>query len=130
MEKFGKIRYNTLIMKKQERVISQALKKIKNILAVYLFGSQVYGRKGKLSDLDIGVVFENPKAVFRSPKKSLKIYEKLFDVFLPLAKNSDKLDLVFLQRAPFSLQKEIFLKGKLFYTKDIAKLLAYKETVY
>ena len=76
------------------------LSKFKNLLAVYLFGSSVYGQKGKLSDFDVGVVFENPQEILSNPKRALKIYEKLFDLFAPLArrerKSADKLDLVFL----------------------------------
>lgn len=119
-------------MEKYQVIISQ-LKKTKNILAVYLFGSCVYGKKGKLSDFDIGVLFEDPREILADPKKSLAIYERLFDIFAPLVKekkkSADKLDLVFLQKTPLSLQKEVLLKGKLLYSKDQEKLLNYKETV-
>lgn len=98
-------------------------------MAVYFFGSSVYGRKSKRSDFDIGIIFNKPEKILNNPRQSLKIYEKLFDIFTPLVTNSNHLDLVFLQTAPLSLQKEILLKGKLVYCQDESKLLDYKEKV-
>ena len=102
-------------MKNKIKSINSKLKKIPEILAVYLFGSSIYGKKGKLSDLDVGVVFKEPNKFLDDPKKSLKIYEQLFDVFAPLVENTNQLDLVFLQKAPLALQKEAVVKGKLIY---------------
>lgn len=111
--------------------LKNQLKKFPNVLAVYLFGSTVRGNKGKLSDVDIGVVFENPSQLLANPEKSLRTYNDLFDLFAPLArkiaKNADKMDLVFLQRTPLSLQKEVVTEGKLLYAKNINKVLDYKE---
>jgi len=113
-------------MENKIRLIQSKLRRFPNILAVYLFGSSVYGRKGKLSDFDVGVVFKNPEKVLVDPKKSLKIYERLFDIFIPLVKNTNHLDLVFLQKAPLALQKEALLKGRLIYAKG-KELFDYKE---
>jgi len=109
--------------------ITKKLKKFPEVLAVYLFGSTVYGQKSSLSDLDIGVVITNPGDILENPTRSLTMYEQLFDIFVSLAKNSDKLDLVFLQKAPLSLQKEVVVSGRLIYCQDKAKLLDYKERI-
>lgn len=109
--------------------INKRLKKFSKVLAVYLFGSTVYGKKSSLSDLDVGVVLTNPEDILNNPTKSLNMYEQLFDIFIPLVKNSDKLDLVFLQKAPLSLQKEVVVSGKLIYCQDEEKLFDYKEKI-
>ena len=46
---------------------------------VYLFGSQAEGVAGKLSDIDIGVVFTNPAIVHDD---TFPVYGKLYDIFL------------------------------------------------
>lgn len=109
--------------------INKKLKKFSKVLAVYLFGSTVYEKKSSLSDLDIGVVLTNPGDILDNPAKSLNLYEQLFDIFIPLTKNSDKLDLVFLQKTPLSLQKEVVISGKLIYCQDEEKLFDYKEKI-
>ena len=111
--------------------IINKLKKRPEVLAVYLFGSSIHGKKGKLSDLDVGVIFYDPQQILKEAKHSLKAYGELFDIFAPLANiltgTADKLDLVFLQRTPLTLQKEVLLKGKLIYVKNQEKFLDYKE---
>jgi uncharacterized protein len=109
--------------------ITKKLTKLNNILAVYIFGSASRGNMGKLSDLDIGIVLENSVNILNNAEKSLKLYEKLFDIFANLTDNSNKLDIVFLQRTPLSLQKEAVTEGKLIYHKNIHKVLEYKESV-
>lgn len=115
-------------MNAKNKSINSKLKKNPEILAVYLFGSSIYGKKGKLSDLDVGIVFKEPNKILDDPKKSLKIYEQLFDVFAPLVENTNQLDLVFLQKTPLALQKEALIKGKLIYGQE-EKLTDYKEKI-
>lgn len=109
--------------------INIKLKKIPEILAVYLFGSTIYGKRSKLSDLDVGIIVKKPENVLGDPKKSLKIYERLFDIFAPLVDNTNQLDLVFLQKAPLTLQKDVFVNGKLIYGQE-KNLLDYKEEIF
>ena len=45
-----------LIMEKKIKEVKLRLKEMPEVLAVYLFGSHVYGLEHKFSDLDIGVV--------------------------------------------------------------------------
>lgn len=116
-------------MKQKGKQLEKSLRKYSNVLAVYLFGSSVRGNTDKLSDTDIGVVFENPGRIFKNAEKSLKMYEDLFDVLACLTKNTNKMDLVFIQRAPLSLQKEAVSEGRLLYVKNLKRLLDYKEKV-
>ena len=116
-------------MKKKIKKVKFGLKKLPEVLAVYLFGLSVARLDHRFSDLDVGVVVVKPEDIFNSPKETLRLYERFFDVLSPLVENSDKLDLVFLQKTPFSLQKKVVLSGKLVYCKDIQQLLDYKEKV-
>jgi uncharacterized protein len=115
-------------MKLNTKKLIQKLKQYPNILAVYLFGSYIRGNKGKLSDIDIGIIFENP-TFLNNAKKSLKTYEELFDIFTLFLKNTDKLDLVFLQQTPLSLQKEVITEGLLVYANSVKEVLDFKEKV-
>ncbi len=118
-------------MNKLKESIREALDKDPEVLAVYLFGSMSNNLNSNKSDLDIGVVFENPQIILEKPQKSLQKYEELYDLFIPLVKNLpkkiNKLDLIFIQNASLPLQKDVVLNGKLLYVKDIQKLLQYKE---
>lgn len=118
-------------MNKLKESIREALDKNSEVLAVYLFGSMSNNLNSNKSDLDIGVIFENPQIILEKPQKSLQKYEELYDLFIPLVKNLpkkiNKLDLVFIQNASLALQKDVVLNGKLLYVKDIQKLLQYKE---
>lgn len=116
-------------MKLKRNLVGKKLAKFPNVLAVITFGSSVRGNTGKLSDVDIGIVFENPEAVLKKAETRLELYEKLFDVFASLVKNTDKLDLVFLQRTPLTLQKEAVLEGKLLYCQNPKQFLDYKENI-
>lgn len=112
--------------KYQIRLLTKKLKKYPEILAVYLFGSSIYGKTSKLSDIDIGVLLNNPEALVDA-KKTLQLYEDLYDVFIPLVSKTKKLDLIFLQKTLLTLQKEVVLNGKLIYCQNGGKLADYKE---
>lgn len=94
---------------------------------IYLFGSQVKGRKTPLSDIDIGIVFEDisiknkdPAKIFTELYEAIKVYLKIQD---------QKLDLVYLQEAPFSLQMDVIQNGKVLYSESEEFRTDYEEYV-
>lgn len=115
-------------MKLNFRSIQNELRDIPEILAVFAFGSSVRGNSTPLSDVDIGVVLFEPEKIFANPQKYQKIYDKVFRVLIE-AINSQKLDLLFLQKTGLAVQKEAVLDGEIIYTKDLEKTYLYKENV-
>lgn len=106
------------------------------IKTIYLFGSQAQGFAGLLSDVDIGIVFENPE---KYKDKTLDVYLKLYDIFtdvLPkeyLKKRFEmrehEFDIVFLQFAPISLQYDAIKNSKVLYEKDEEEKFQYEEYI-
>jgi predicted nucleotidyltransferase len=80
---------------------------------VYLFGSQAEGLAGKLSDIDVGVIFEKGKM----PKDTRKIYNTLYDLFTDVFDMSGfkDIDIVFLDRASLELRFDVISHGKVLY---------------
>jgi len=108
-----------------------------DILAVYLFGSYAQGKYVySLSDVDIGVVLENPE---KHKKDTLDLYSKLYDIFVEVLPKEylrrrfelkeHEFDIVFLQFAPISLQFEAIKNGKVLYEENKEKRLDYEEYI-
>lgn len=108
--------------------IQNELKEIPEILAVYAFGSNVRGNSTPLSDVDIGIVLTDPENILSNPQKYQEIYDKVFRIFIKII-NSEKLDLMFLQKTGLAVQKEAVLDGEVIYTKNLEKTYTYKENV-
>ncbi len=106
------------------------------ILAVYLFGSQAEGNIHPLSDVDIGVVFENPK---RYIDKTMSPYIDLYQIFtevLPkdylrhrFKTKEHEFDLLFLQFAPIHIQFNAIRNAKVLFESHRDKRLDYEEYV-
>ena len=112
---------------KLSQKLKMELKKFK-IEVVYLFGSRATGKIHPLSDFDIGIVFVD----FQKTKKNIsEIYNELFSLFLNELKVEDeeKLDLVFLQETPFSLQYKAIVDGKILYCEDFEFAANYEEYI-
>jgi len=80
---------------------------------VYLFGSKATGRASRLSDIDIGIVLKT-QASESDPRT---LYHMLYQLFSELYPRS-KLDIVFLQTAPLSLQYSAIKDGKILFEED------------
>ena len=95
------------------------------VLAVCIFGSQIKGLAHPLSDLDIGIVFEN------FLKREKNITEVYTEIHATLKKEfrGKEIDLVFLQEAPISLQFDALASGQFIYISDPAALAAIRERV-
>lgn len=106
------------------------------VQTIYLFGSQAQKKAHFLSDVDIGVVFENPE---RYKDNTMKPYFKLYDIFTDILPKKylqqrfkmkgHEFDLVFLQFAPISLQFEAIRSGKVLYEKSEKERFDYQEKV-
>jgi len=83
------------------------------ISIVYLFGSKITGGSNKLSDIDIGVVLKN--LILSDDTRVL--YNALYKLFSELYPNS-RIDIVFLQKAPLSLQHSVIKDGKVLFQED------------
>ena len=92
---------------------------------VYLFGSQAQGFTHPLSDVDIGVVFENPE---KYKNKTMESYLKLDDIFSDIFPKK-QIDVVFLQFTPLSLQFNATQNSKVLYEKNEEKRFCYQEDV-
>lgn len=81
-----------------------------NVGLVYLFGSEAEGTAGPLSDVDIGIVFTDPKIVRGD---TLDIYNKLYYILTDHfdMSNFRNMDIVFLERASTELNFDVISHG-------------------
>jgi len=85
-----------------------------NIILAYIFGSQLKGKIGPLSDYDF--------AVFLSQKPSFQFKYKLKNKLVS-ALNIEQIDLVILNDAPIELKYKVIATGKIIYQKNsVAKV--------
>lgn len=82
------------------------------------------GRGSRSSDIDIGVVLKD------SPpgKDTRALYQNLYDIFIRVYPTS-KLDIVFLQAAPLSLQYFAIKEGKVLFEEDPTFTADYENLV-
>jgi len=97
------------------------------IRLIYLFGSQIDGTQNKLSDIDVGVVFDNLSDDEIKDKEER--YTQLFDIFTDIFRQFKKVDLVFLQETSLMLQSNVVFNGKVIYKSDDVVEFDYKELV-
>lgn len=81
-----------------------------NVGLVYLFGSEADGTAGPLSDVDIGVVFTDPKI---ARGNTLEIYNELYNILTDHfdMSNFRNMDIVFLERASLELNFDVIAHG-------------------
>ncbi len=102
-------------MKKEINLFMKKLKEMPDfdrVKFIILFGSQVTGKAGPMSDYDFAVYYEgNSRERFDFRKEIL-------------SRVSDKFDIQILQDLPLYVQKEV-LKGKIIYAVDLAAVYDY-----
>ena len=103
--------------------VKKTLKEL-GILVVYLFGSRAIGQESRLSDLDLGIVLKNPVP----GKDTRSLYTKLYKLFAAVYPCS-KVDIVFLQSAPLSLQYHAVKEGKILFEEDSRLRADYENMV-
>jgi predicted nucleotidyltransferase len=106
-----------------KRELKQKLKKLE-VSILYLFGSRAAGRGSGLSDVDIGVVLRDPPL----ERDSRDQYHALYTLFSEIFPAS-RLDIVFLQTAPLSLQYVAIKEGKILYEEDPKARADYEHLV-
>ena len=94
---------------------------LESVSLVYLFGSQVEGRLGPMSDFDLAVLVDRT-ADGRRIQAHLA-YE------LARAVQTDRIDVVLLNRAPVELAYAIIAQGQVLYERDTATRVEYEANV-
>ncbi|PIR91854.1 hypothetical protein COU03_00085 [bacterium (Candidatus Gribaldobacteria) CG10_big_fil_rev_8_21_14_0_10_41_12] len=106
------------------------------IQTIYLFGSQANNTAHSLSDVDLGIVLQEPE---KHRASTMDIYLKLYDIFTDVLPKdylkrrfqlrAHEFDIVFLQFTPIKLQFEAIKNKKVLYETDKIKRLDYEEYV-
>lgn len=90
------------MLSEQCNTLKDFFSKQRHVKLAYLYGSAAKGKAGKLSDVDIAVLFDDSL----SKKERFKLQLKLIGEIAALLK-TDKVDLVDIDEAPLSLKFEI-----------------------
>ena len=100
------------------------------VAVVYLYGSEALGVASRLSDLDVGVVFERPD-LLREREERARLRFELSQCLEPiLVERGDReIDLVFLQTASPVLQFEAIHAGSPLFVADPIFKADYEATV-
>jgi predicted nucleotidyltransferase len=91
------------------------------ISLVYLFGSQVNGRIGAMSDYDL--------AILTGPAEDDATIRIRFQHAIVQAIGTNKVDVVLLNHAPIDLAYHIISEGKLLYKRDILTQVEFEAQV-
>ena len=97
------------------------------VLILYLFGSEAEGATTITSDIDIGVVLKEPRDLDDTRPLYSALYSELERVFKPTLVR--ELDIVFLQKAPLTLQYNVIRNGRILYEEDAVRRANYEERV-
>lgn len=114
------------VMKKNLTSADKAQLKKLGVILVYVFGSQVEGFATPLSDLDIGVVFKDPK---KYEDNTLEAYQVLYRLFSKLFPHVPEVDVVFLQFASIALQAKAALQGQSLYMANPTTHFNYRQEI-
>jgi predicted nucleotidyltransferase len=101
--------------------LSTILPGLEGVCLIYLFGSQVEGNLGPMSDYDLAILVD--RAVDGRRVQACLAHE------LARALQTDRVDVVLLNRAPIELAYAIIAQGKLLYEQDVATRVEYEATV-
>jgi predicted nucleotidyltransferase len=91
------------------------------IILVYLFGSQVRGRTGPLSDFDFAILLERGSS---TPALQADVHHELV-----LQVGNDKVDVVWLPRVPIELQYAVISQGVCLYRQNLNVKIEYEAYV-
>jgi predicted nucleotidyltransferase len=109
---------NTQLLKEK---LPDIVSNLKEIHLVYLFGSQVEGRLGPMSDYDVGVLIDRTE-------DERQVHARLTHE-LARALGTDQVDVVLLNRAPIELAYAIIAQGRMLYQRDVATRVEYEAQV-
>jgi predicted nucleotidyltransferase len=100
---------------------STVASRLDGVWLVYLFGSQVEGDLGPMSDCDVGV-FLDPAADGEDLRARVA-HE------ISIALDADRTDVVMLNGAPIELAYAVIARGELLYERDVATRVEYEAKV-
>ena len=103
------------------QAITDNLDHVPQVALVYLFGSQVEGNVGPLSDYDLGVLVDLPES---GPYVRSRL---AFELSRKIA--ATKIDIVVLNRAPIELAFAVISRGKLLYQRNDAERIEYEAKI-
>lgn len=113
--------YNHLMQNDIRQKLHVLIAKEKEILLAYLFGSQVTGNIGQMSDYDFGILVD--EGVDVTTLRARFLHE------LSLTLGIDCIDLVILNQAPLDLAHSIIAGGIVLYQLDTATRVEYEARV-
>ena len=99
--------------------LAQYLADTDQVLLAYLFGSQAEGTAGPGSDYDIGLLVRSP---------SLELWARLTHEIGAIL-GTDRVDVVFLNRAPVELAYAVIAQGRLLYEASVAERVEFEAKV-
>jgi len=103
----------------QEEALREHLGRGDEVILAYLFGSQAEGTVGPQSDYDIALLVRRP---------SLALQARLaHEIGLILGTN--RVDVVFLNRAPVELAYAVIAQGRLLYQRSVAERVEFEAKV-
>jgi predicted nucleotidyltransferase len=94
------------------------------IKAAYLYGSEVNGKTGALSDIDIAVLLKEEFDENKYLNLRLKLINKISDVVKP-----KEADVIILNESPPLLKYSAVIKGKRIYTLNKLETIKFEERV-
>jgi len=107
------------------KVLSEYLQKIileiPEVSLVYLFGSQLEGNTGPMSDYDLGVVLDHSA-------EARQIQARLAHA-LASALQANRIDVVLLYAVPIELAYNVIAHGKVLYQRDLETLVEFEAQV-
>lgn len=103
------------------------INKIKNLSVsiVYLFGSYAEKKNHTLSDVDIGIVFNDK---LNTNQDMSKIYNELYDIFTDVFKE-ENIDIVILERTGLELKFDVITNGKVIFEESHEERISFEEKV-
>jgi hypothetical protein len=92
--------------KKEIEIMSKKIAKIKNIEAIYLFGSHATKKNNSFSDIDICIIGDLTED----------------EAYRVLDYSNDKIDICFFNKLPVYIKFRVLKEGKRLFVRDIEKL--------
>lgn len=100
------------------------LKKDRDIVCFFAFGSLVHGRLKPLSDLDLAILLSYRLNRSERFKKHIDMIGTLSEIF-----QTEEIDIILMNDAPLRFSYNILKKGKLLFCKDEKQLINFRHRV-
>lgn len=104
-----------------KRDIVSVFAEVSEVKLAYLFGSQVEGDSGPMSDFDLGVLLDHAA--------SWSQIRVQLSHSLVHGLNTERIDLVLLNEAPIELAYAVIAQGEAVYQRDVATRVEYEARV-